>query len=101
MSTGVVVVGGRRRRLASCPNIEEGSSWNVWSASCAMGTTHRVESGETVKIKKSSSMSGELIIDRGATSGHNRHFTVDGTLELEAVTLKGGYAVSSFVFFYC
>ena len=37
-------------------------------------------------------MSGELVIDRGATSGNNRHFLVKGTLELEDVTLKGGYS---------
>ena len=98
MSTGMVEIGGRRRRLAACPNIKEGSSWNVWSASCAMGTTYTVASGKTVKIKKS--MSGELVIDRGATSGDsNQHFSVYGTLEMEDVTLKGGHAVSSFVLF--
>jgi hypothetical protein len=57
-----------------------------------------VASGDTVKIKKSASKSGELVIDRGATSGNfNHHFIVQGTLEMEDVTLKGGYAVSSFV----
>jgi len=45
-------------------------------------------------------MSGELVIDREATSGSdNRHFYVKGTLELEDVTLKGGHGVSSFVLF--
>jgi hypothetical protein len=63
-----------------------------------MSATHTVGSGETVKIKKSSSMVGELIIDRGATSGFNRHFFVQGALEMEDVTLAGGYySVSSFV----
>ena len=72
--------------------------WNEWSASCFMSATHTVGSTKTVKIKKSSSMSGELVIDRGATSGDNRHFKVFGTLEMEDVTLIGGYAenVSSF-----
>ena len=86
-----------RRRLAACLSIST-SGWNEWSASCSMSTTYTVASGETVKIKKSASMSGELIIDRGATSGYSRHFVVYGTLETEDVTLKGGYVagVSSF-----
>jgi len=45
-------------------------------------------------------MSGELIIDRGATSGNNQYFLVNGALEMEDVTLSGGNAgdqgVSSF-----
>jgi len=82
--------------LPTC-NIVEGSNWNVWSASCKMSGQHTVDLGETVKIKKSSSMSGELVIDPGSdTSGSgNRHFHVVGTLEMEDVTLTGGYAVSS------
>ena len=41
-------------------------------------------------------MSGELVIDRGATSGDNRHFTVNGAaLELKDVTLQGGYTTAS------
>ena len=84
--------------LPACPAIKKGNDWNIWSASCSMSTTHTVASGETVKIKKSASMSEELVIDRGATSGVNRHFDVKGTLEMEDVTLTGGYAlhVSSF-----
>jgi hypothetical protein len=59
-----------------------------------------VGSGDTVKIKKSLSMLGELVIDRGATDGNtNRHFVVFGTLEMEDVTLTGGHAVSSFCSF--
>jgi hypothetical protein len=62
-----------------------------------MSATHNVAEGETVKIKKSASMVGELVIDRGsATSGSNRHFFVSGTLEMEDVTLTGAYGVSSF-----
>jgi hypothetical protein len=63
-----------------------------------MSAEHTVAAGETVKIKKSSPMVGELVIDRGATSGSNRHFIVRGTLEMEDVTLTGGYfaSVSSF-----
>ena len=106
-STGVVVVGGsRRRRLAACPTIytadasevEGTDGWNVWSASCSMSSEYVVWSDKTVKIKKSAAMVGELIIDRGsATSGYNRHFNVIGSLEMEGVTLTGGYhSVSSF-----
>ena len=88
--------------LPACPLIAKGNDWNIWSASCSMSATHTVASGVTVKIKKSASMSGELIIDRGsATSGDNRHFFVEGTLELEDVTLTGGSNVSSFCFLYC
>ena len=90
--------GGVVCSLPACPAIVKGNDWNEWSASCSMSTTHTVESGDTVKIKKSASMVGELVIDRGsATSGNNRHFLVEGRLEMEDVTLKGGYAVSSFV----
>ena len=88
--------GGVVCSLPACPDIEKGNDWNEWSASCRM-STHTVALGDTVKIKKSASMSGELIIDRGATSGNNRHFNVYGTLEMEDVTLTGGYhTVSSF-----
>ena len=107
MSTGMVEIGGRRRRLAACPTtiykddatqVGGTGGWNVWSASCAMSSTHTVNSGDTVKIKKSAAMVGELVIDRGSdTSGTNRHFNVYGTLEMEGVTLTGGYdSVSSF-----
>ena len=86
-----------------CPAIVNGSNWNEWSASCFMSVTHTVATGETVKIKKSSSMVGELIIDRGsATSGNNQHFYVTGALEMEDVTLTGAYTttVSSFCSLY-
>ena len=91
--------------LPACPAIEEGSDWNIWSASCAMGThnfnvypSKVISSGQIVKIKKSSSMSGELVIDREATSGNDRHFVVSGTLEMEDITLQGGSTVSSVSF---
>ena len=84
--------------LPACPAIKKGNDWNEWSASCSMSTMYIVAEGNTVKIKKSASMVGELVIDRGATSGINRHFLVYGTLEMEDVTLTGGYfaSVSSF-----
>jgi hypothetical protein len=68
-----------------------------------MDSTHVLTAG-TVKIKKDPSMSGELVIDRGATSGDNRHFQVSrGALEMKNVTLTGGYTtnVSSFVLCIC
>jgi len=106
--SGVVVASGSRgRRLAACPTIYTAEAaevqgtggWNVWSASCAMGSQYTVVTGKTVKIKKSLSMSGELVIDRG---GGGRHFLVKGTLEMEDVTLTGGHAngVSSFCSLY-
>ncbi len=74
--------------LPPCPNIVEGNDWNEWSASCSMSTTHKVALSKTVKIKKSAAMSGELIIDRGATNAPKRHFLVSGTLEMEDVMLS-------------
>ena len=86
---------------SSCPAIVEGN-WNIWSSSCTMGSQYKVEAGKTVKIKKSSSMPGELVIDRGSdTIGTNFHFYVEGTLEMEDVTLTGGHAVSSFIIVRC
>ena len=86
--------------LPACPTISEGSGWNEWSASCSMSATHTVALGDTVKIKKSASMVGELVIDRGSvTSGDNRHFYVSGSLEMEDVTLTGGFVHN--VSFFC
>ena len=96
--------GGVVCRLPECPLIVKGNNWNVRSESCKMSSRYVVGSTKTVKIKKDPSMSGELIIDRGSdTSGSiNQHFYVTGgALELEDVTLKGGYTVSSFVLLYC
>ena len=90
------------RCLAPCPTIykvgdtqvQGTDGWNSWTASCAMVSTYLLTSG-TVKIKKDPSMPGELVIDRGATSGDNRHFIVNGALEMEGVTLTGGYTIVS------
>ena len=74
--------------------VQATGGWNVWSSSCRMSSTQAVSSGDTVKIKKDPSMSGELVIDRGATSGDYRHFDVDGgALEMNDVTLTGGYTI--------
>ena len=47
---------------------------------------------KTMKVKKNPLVSGPVVIDRQATSGDNRHFTVKGNLEMEGVTLKGSYS---------
>ena len=93
--------GGVVCSLPACPGIVEGNDWNEWSASCAMISTYEVAKDKIVKIKKSSSMSGELVIDRGSITSEitNNHFTVKGTLELEDITLTGGHGVSSLCFF--
>ena len=90
----------RGRRLVACDfkfSDELGSTggWNVLSESCVLGSTINVGSGKTMKVKKDPSVSGPVVIDRQATSGDNRHFFVEGSLEMEGVTLKGGYSVSS------
>ena len=57
-------------------------------------------------MKKNPLVSGPVVIDRQATSGSNqgRHFYVNGgNLEMEGVTLTGGYTTVSFfccIFFY-
>jgi hypothetical protein len=91
-------LGGVVCSLPACPTIVEGSNWNEWSASCAMSSRYEVTSGKTVKIKKSSSMVGELVIDRDGVENNHQIFFVFGTLEMEDVTLTGGHggAVSSF-----
>ena len=90
----------RGRRLVACDfkfSDELGSTggWNVLSESCVLGSEIDVGSGKTMKVKKDPSVSGPVVIDRQATSGNSRHFLVNGgNLEMEGITLKGGYAVS-------
>jgi hypothetical protein len=91
----------RGRRLVACDLKESGhldlvstGGWNVLSESCVLGSQINVGSGKTMKVKKDPSVSGPVVIDRQATSGNNRHFLVYGNLEMEGITLKGGYAVS-------
>ena len=91
----------RGRRLVACDLKESGhldlvstGGWNVLSESCVLGSQINVGSGKTMKVKKDPSVSGPVVIDRQATSGDNRHFVVHGSLEMEGITLKGGYAVS-------
>ena len=103
-----VLVGGQETKLArhlveACPTflyadddaLAGTDGYNVLTASCTMGSDMTVANGKTLKIKKDPSVVGEISIDRQATSGRNRHFNVYGNLEMEGVTLKGGYTVSS------
>ena len=91
-----------RSLIAACPpfkladQLSATGGFNVLSASCTMGSEFRVNSGQTLKIKKDPLMIGELIIDRQATSASKgRHFLVlGGTLLVEGLTLTGGYEVS-------
>ena len=99
----------RGRRLGACDfklsddaSLVATDGWNVLSESCVLGSTITVT--KTMKVKKNPSVSGPVVIDRQATSGNNQHFSVSGgNLEMEGVTLTGGYNVSFFVassFFY-
>ena len=89
-----------RRRLTVCgtwkfaddASLSGSDGWNVLSASCNLGSDFTVPEGKTLKIKKDPTMDGELVIDRQATSSNEgRHFYVQGTLNIEGVTLTGGY----------
>ena len=103
-----VLVSGQETKLArhlveACPTflyadddaLAGTDGYNVLTASCTMGRDMTVATGKTLKIKKDPSVVGEISIDRQATSGNRgRHFLVYGNLEMEGITLKGGYEVS-------
>ena len=103
------LVGGQETKLArhlveACPTflyadddaLAGTDGYNVLTASCTMGSQMVVANGKTLKIRKDPSVVGEISIDRQATSvNRGRHFHVYGNLEMEGITLKGGYAVSS------
>jgi hypothetical protein len=92
----------RSRRLAACDlkfsddaSLTSSGGWNVLSASCEIGSDISVNTGKTMKVKKHSSVSSEVVLDRQATSSSRGwHFLVSGALEMEGVTLTGGYSVS-------
>jgi TolA-binding protein len=66
--------------------------WNVLSANCTLGSDFTVPLGKTLKIKKDPSIVGVLVIDRQADEENpGRHFYVSGTLNVEGVTLTGGF----------
>ena len=104
-----VLVSGQETKLARhlvevCPTflyaddaaLAGTDGYNVLTASCTMGSV-TVATGKTLKIKKDPSVVGEISIDRQATSAnkHTYYFYVQGTIVMEGITLKGGYAVSS------
>ena len=70
------------------------NGYNVLSKSCFMTSQISIGSGKTLKIKKSETVVGEIIIDREATKlSPGKHFYMNGggALEVEGVTLTGGY----------
>jgi hypothetical protein len=92
-----------RRRLAACAEFkfDDDSSlvdgWNVLSASCEMASDFTVPTGKTLKIRKNPLVTETVVLDRqGSSSSRGRHFIVDGgTLEMEGLTLTGGYGNSA------
>ena len=101
-----------RRRLGSCSalaNADDSSlaasgGWNVWSASCEL-SSQRTVSGATLKLKKDPAMGeDQLMVDRQATSvSPGRHFFVrtQGILEVDGITLTGGYGSVRSPLCYC
>ena len=67
--------------------------YNLLTESCVMGDQFSIPSHKTLKIKKKSSVSGKVVMDRQATKENpGRHFYVNkGTLLIEGITLTGGY----------
>ena len=59
--------------------------------------SYPIKSGQTLKVKKDTLVSDPVMIDRQATiSNPGKHFSVEGKLEMEGVTLTGGFTVSFF-----
>ena len=108
-SDDVARVGGRRL-VASCPTflyaddaaLAASNGWNLLSVSCTLGAQIFVN-GARMKIKKDPSAEGVVEVDRQATSENKgRHFYVvnGAVLEVEGLTLTGGYANVRFLFFF-
>ena len=107
----VTRVGGRRL-VASCPTflyandvaLAASNGWNLLSVSCTLGAQIEVNgAGKRMKIKKDPSAEGVVEVDRQATSENKgRHFYVvnGAVLEVEGLTLTGGYANVRFLFFF-
>ena len=106
----VLVVGQetkvKRRNLVACSTflfaddaaLSGTDGYNVLTASCTMGSDMTVGSGKMLKIKKDPSVVGEIVLDRQATDeNRGRHFLVLGTIVMEGITLKGGYAPVSYI----
>jgi len=108
-SDSVTQVGGRRL-VESCPTflyddddaLDASDGWNLLSVSCNLAATTYVKgAGKRMKIKKHPSAVGVVEVDREATSANKgRHFEVsDGAaLEVDGLTLTGGYEGVRFYF---
>ena len=106
-----VLVSGQETKLArhlveACPTflfaddaaLAGTDGYNVLTASCTMGSDMTVANGKTLKIKKDPSVVGNIVLDRQATSANRgQHFYVYGTIVMEGITLKGGYASVSYI----
>ena len=108
-SDGITQVGGRRL-VDNCPtfllndhaDLAASDGWNLLSVSCTLGTTIGVAWGKRMKIKKDPSAVGVVEVDRQATNDNRgRHFHVEngGALEVDGLTLTGGYEDVCFCFF--
>lgn len=109
---GVTRVGGRRL-MGSCPtflyddhaDLVASGGWNLLSVNCTLGAQINVNgaSGKRMKIKKDPSAVGAVVVDRQATSENpGQHFQVysGAALEVEGLTLTGGYSSVRFLSFF-
>ena len=94
-------------KFSDDPSLASTDGWNVLSESCMLGSgtnngipvsiSYPIKSGQTLKVKKDTLVSDPVVIDRQATiSNPGKHFSVEGKLEMEGVTLTGGFTVSFF-----
>ena len=109
-SDGATQVGGRRL-VENCPTfllandqaLVASDGWNLLRVSCTLGTEIVVNGAEKrMKIKKDPSAVGVVEVDRQATNDNRgRHFHVEngGALEVDGLTLTGGYEDVCFCFF--
>ena len=109
---GVTRVGGRRL-MGSCPtflyddhaDLVASDGWNLLSVNCTLGAQIVLNgaSGKRMKIKKDPSAVGAVVVDRQATSENpGQHFQVysGAALEVEGLTLTGGYSSVRFLSFF-
>ena len=111
-SSGDVARVGGRRLVGSCPTflyadhatLAASNGWNLLSASCTLGTTiFLYGAGKRMKIKKDPSAEGVVEVDRQATSenkGRHSYVGSGAVLEVEGLTLTGGYEDVRFLFFF-
>ena len=79
-----------RRRLGTCATLTKGTFLNVVTASCTLGVTTTVNSGEVLLVKGSGNHPemNRVGAANGETSVYARHFVVDGTGKLTLINLK-------------